>query len=944
MGLLPPSPSSRHLLPGLLALSAAVALVGFHAWAELRVAESRLRSALPTRAEAAAREVDALVSGVLVTLDRLAEGPGAGCDEDLRERLLLLPDLADLHRVGAQGATECTLRGLAPDGIVQVAGRRVGTPLAVARPGVSGGAEWVVPVEAEGGGLRGLLRVEELVRRTAAMTLAPGEVVLVADTLGVVVSHSGDPTRWIGRTVRDLGPGMPGAFRVPSGDDVRTRHRILEERGADGVVRAWAGVPLEGTPWAVLVGAPREAIVAPIRASALRNAGFAFLVLLLLAAALGPARPRPAPADEDPDPGAERRALDDVALRIRLVLGASGALLWDWDLATGRLHRNEGLRTLMGITEHEEGWGRASLGFIPEPDRSRVRAGIDRVLEGAHAEWSDEFPVETPDGRLLRVRERGHIIRGRDGVALRVVGTTTDLTEERRRSAEARGLEERYASIVRSAPFGIFLARADGRLLEWNEALERVLGRNWTPSDPPVLGRDFAPETHLHALVQEMRTEGGISELQVHHSHPDGSERVLRLSLTFSRAGGEELLEGLLQDVTDRHRFADRMRHAQKMEAVGRLAGGVAHDFNNLLTVISGEARILLANPTLDPDQRESIEAVLEAGTRGARLTRQLLRVSRRQPVRPVALSVNEVVGRVQGILIRLLGERIVLTTRLDPDLALARADEGELEQVILNLVLNARDALPDEGGRIEVRTGMRRLGITDVLERPGLSPGRYVVLSVEDDGTGIEPEIVSRIFEPFFTTKVAGKGTGLGLSMVYGMVTRVGGSVEVVSRPGEGTTVRVYLREADAGDRASPPAPVAAGPDEGGAPGRIVIVEDEDAVRRMAFRVLERAGHEIQVFARPAEAEAYLSRADAPVDLLVTDVRMPELSGHDLADRVRRVHPELPILFVSGYPEEADLKARLGDPRSAFLPKPFTPDALLGAVRRLLHVGAREG
>ncbi len=946
MSQIPRASSHRDLLLVLVAVSAAAALVGLHAWAELRVAESELRSGLPLRASAAGEGIRSVLDGALEGLSLLEADPGEGCGGALPAELRLLPELADLHRVGPGGGTLCTVRGLAPEGMPPGAGRKVGTPRAVARPGVGGGAEWVVPVEAEAGTLRGLLRVGEIVGRTAAMTLAPGEVVVVADTAGVVVSHSRDPTRWVGRPVTDLGPGLAGLVRRAGPE----RGPVMEEQGADGVVRAWAGSPMEETPWVVLVGTPRSAVVAPIRASALRNAGFAAL-LLLLGAAARPFRDRHGSrgrVSETPGPAgdgvAERRALDDVALRIRHVLGASGALVWEWDLATGRIHRNEGLRNLLGITDHEKGWGPASLGLLPEPDRSRVRSGLEEALEGDAAEWSDAFPVETPDGRLLRVRDRGHILRGRDGVATRVVGITTDLTEELRRSDEARGLVERYASIVQSAPFGIFLARADGALLEWNEAFERILGRSWTVADPPGLGRDFAPGTHVHALVQEMRAGGGIAEFQVQYPHPDGSERILQLNLTFSRTGGEEVLEGLLQDVSDRHRFADRMRHAQKMEAVGRLAGGVAHDFNNLLTVITGEARILLADPTLDPDQRESLEAVLEAGTRGTRLTRQLLRVSRRQAVRPAALSVNEVVGRVQGILVRLLGERIVLTTRLDPDLPLARADEGELEQILLNLVLNARDALPDEGGRIEVRTGMQRFGATDVLDRPGLSPGSYVVLSVDDDGAGIDPEIVSRIFEPFFTTKGAGKGTGLGLSMVYGMVTRVGGSVEVASRPGSGTTVRVYLREADAGDRIPPqPLPVT-GPDEGDAVGRIVVVEDEDAVRRMAFRVLERAGHEIQVFARPSEAEEYLVRPDVPVDLVVTDVRMPGLSGHELADRVRRVHPGLPILFVSGYPEEADLRARLGDPRSAFLAKPFTPEGLLAAVRRLLRPGALRG
>jgi two-component system, cell cycle sensor histidine kinase and response regulator CckA len=378
------------------------------------------------------------------------------------------------------------------------------------------------------------------------------------------------------------------------------------------------------------------------------------------------------------------------------------------------------------------------------------------------------------------------------------------------------------------------------------------------------------------------------------------------------------------------------------MEAVGRLAGGVAHDFNNLLTVISGEARILLGED-LPPDLRESLEAIVEAGDRGSGLTQQLLAFSRRQVVQPVPLDLNDVIGRLDRMLARLLGEKVEMRTRLAEALDPVVADFGEMEQVLMNLAVNARDAMPD-GGVMEVATGTFELTWEDRGRHPGLDPGRYVVLSVRDEGTGIDPAHASRIFEPFFTTKPVGKGTGLGLSTVYGIVHRAGGKVEVESLPGAGTTFRIFLPVADAEAEAAGTGRKPRMSAHMAGEGTIAVVEDEEAVRRMAFRILERGGYRVLTFEGPTAALRHLKDPDVRVHLLLTDVRMPEMDGDELADRLREVRPELLVLYMSGYPEESGVDDRSLDRRTGFLAKPFTPDQLLERVRTLLTVNAPAG
>ncbi len=622
-----------------------------------------------------------------------------------------------------------------------------------------------------------------------------------------------------------------------------------------------------------------------------------------------------------------------------LVLRATRDMIWDWDLRTGRIHRNEALRTFSDGREVDASDLELWFGRIPEPDRTRVRRSLEEALEQGDSIWTQEYPFNRGDGRRARILDRGYVVQGDGGNPIRVVGVMSDVTEERRRSDEVRRARDRYESILRHAPFGVFLAAADGVILEWNPALERILGESWAGQVPRRKAHQFFVDPRdFETLAAQARNEGTIIGCETRWRKSDGEEIHVRLTASAFLERGRIALEVLAEDVTERRRLGEQVRQAQKMEAIGRLAGGVAHDFNNLLTVISGEARFLLSGEMsagIDEEVRESLEAIQEAGDRGGGLTRQLLAFSRRQVVQKAPLDLNEVVRKLERMLVRVLGEQVELTTDLAREVRPVVADAGEMEQVLVNLAVNARDAMPD-GGTLEIQSTNIRVPEGGRGPYPGVEPGDHVVLTVRDEGMGIDPRTRGRIFEPFFTTKPVGKGTGLGLSTVYGIVTRGGGIVDVESQPGEGTIFRIVMPAAT-GEVPRPRTPPEAGVTGATVDARIVIVEDEDRVRRMAERILDRAGYRIEGYGHPEEAIEALGRPDLEIDLLITDVRMPGLDGEEMADRIRLIHPDLPILFISGYPEEMAVQERSNAPLSDFLAKPFTPESLLARVQLLL-------
>lgn len=411
-------------------------------------------------------------------------------------------------------------------------------------------------------------------------------------------------------------------------------------------------------------------------------------------------------------------------------------------------------------------------------------------------------------------------------------------------------------------------------------------------------------------------------------------DNLMRLSAAVDRE---------LREASGRRQFRrleEQMRQAQKMEAIGRLAGGVAHDFNNLLTVISGYSDLLLADSHLQEPDRMALQEIRKAAERGSALTCQLLAFSRRQALAPKLVRLNELVLNMEKMLRRLIGEDCELLVVAGANLGDVKIDPGQLEQVVMNIVVNARDAMPT-GGKITIETANAELTREYAITHLDVKPGRYVMLAVSDTGTGMSAETRSHVFEPFFTTKEAGKGTGLGLATAYGIVKQSGGSIEIYSELGQGTTVKIYLPKLDPVSgilQVEPPAKVVGGSET------ILLVEDEARVRRLICEILGMRGYRVLETANGEEALRISASYAEPIHLVLADVVMPEMSGPDLAKRILAVRPETRALFVSGYTDEAIVHHGILPSDAVFLQKPFLPDALLRKVREVLDIAPNNG
>jgi PAS domain S-box-containing protein len=531
-------------------------------------------------------------------------------------------------------------------------------------------------------------------------------------------------------------------------------------------------------------------------------------------------------------------------------------------------------------------------------------------------------------------------------IVLNLAGGLTALLAQALRASRERlqATHEDLERFVEAIPDVLYVVDTAGRLCLWNRRLEVVTGLGAAQ----LAGRRLAAlvvedtrEVVTAALADGM--ERGRFEVEATLRGPDGALVPHHWTGAALRdtAGTVVGLTGVGRDVTERARAAEilrqresELRQFQKFDAMGRLAGGVAHDFNNLLTVVMGRSQLVLSQlATADP-LRPHLEMIEETAQRAAALTRQLLAFGRKQALEPRVLDLNAVVAGVVGMLERLIGEHLDLVTALDPALGAIRADQGQLEQVIVNLAVNARDAMPT-AGRLTISTHNEDLDAARVSAHPGAAPGPYVVLTVRDTGAGMDAETRLRVFEPFFTTKEPGKGTGLGLATVYGIVKQHGGIITVDSEPGHGSTFIVYLPRVEAAVTAADVVPGAWSPT--GGEETILLVEDEEDVRALAAEILRRQGY--RVLTAPAGEAALrlaVSHGD-PIHLLLTDVVMPGMNGPDLAALVTMMRPATRVLYMSGYAEEtAGLEG-------ALLRKPFGPDALARRVRRVLDQAVTE-
>src|SRR5579859_593843 len=447
-------------------------------------------------------------------------------------------------------------------------------------------------------------------------------------------------------------------------------------------------------------------------------------------------------------------------------------------------------------------------------------------------------------------------------------------------------------------------------------------------------------------LVQKAVDEAlaGGQRYNINHRivRPDGTERVVHEQgeVLFDGAQGPIRMVGTVQDVTEQRSLQAQLLQSQKMEAIGQLAGGVAHDFNNLLTIISGYGQLLLENDKLDAPVRDHIKEILKAADRAASLTRQLLAFSRRQMLTPQVLDLNAVVGNVDKMLRRLIGEDIDLVTQLAPDLGRVKADPGQIEQVMMNLAVNARDAMPG-GGKLTLETVNANLDESYTHTHFPTQPGPYVMLAVSDSGIGMDAATQAHMFEPFFTTKEKGKGTGLGLATVYGIVKQSNGYIWVYSEPGQGSTFKIYLPRVEA-DIAESPAEETS-PVVHQASETILVVEDEVALRSLVKGVLRGKGYTVLEASHAEAALSICEKHTGPIHLMVTDVIMPQISGRELATRVANSRPEMKVLFMSGYTNEGIVHQGVLDRDTAFLQKPFTPSSLARKVREVLDASPKN-
>ena len=500
-----------------------------------------------------------------------------------------------------------------------------------------------------------------------------------------------------------------------------------------------------------------------------------------------------------------------------------------------------------------------------------------------------------------------------------------DITDQKLAAEEIEGL----AKFPSEDPYPVMRIARDGAILYANAACEQILSNSSHGPDDPACNP-------WHQWALDALASGSTKQVEV-----ESEGRTFSFAVVPVTDAGYVNLYGA--DITDRKRAEEQLRQAAKMEAIGRLAAGVAHDFNNYLAAIKGYAALILEDLPAGDDARDDVAQIAQAAEAAIQLTRQLLAFGRRTPVRPQVIDLNRIIAQTAESLNPMLRENIQLAIRQEARPANINADPVQIQQIIINLAINARDAMP-QGGLLTIETANVQIDAADAEKCPGAAPGRYVALSVNDTGTGMDEEMLQHVFEPFFTTKPAGEGSGLGLATVHGIVEQSGGHITVESEPGEGTTFRICFPAVDTRDEAADESPAGreAQPPPGGAE-TILVVEDEEPVRRFVVKALTKSGYTVLDAGEPAEALLVARDYDKAIHLLLSDVVMPGMSGPQLAQKLRPLRPGIPVLYMSGYPRDVFLQR--GAPETDLLAKPFSPEELSKAVREALDAaGKRAG
>ncbi len=611
-----------------------------------------------------------------------------------------------------------------------------------------------------------------------------------------------------------------------------------------------------------------------------------------------------------------------------------------FDESRNRLYISPQIEAMLGFSADEWlGDPGLVLKQLHPDDRERVLAEVFQSRDTGKP-FCSEYRLLARDGHIVWVRDEAIVMRDKAGHPCFMQGLLLDISEQKRKEEMLQKNESKFRTIFERVAVGIALVSIDGQLVESNPALREMLRYG----EEELRNRVFNEFTHPEDAAIDVDLDQELIagkrdhyQIEKRFIRKDGGVVWCQLNVSFIRGGQQErpFTICMVEDITERKRLETQFFQSQKMETIGRLAGGIAHDFNNLLTVIKGYTQLSLSQIQEGHPCRENIEEIKGAAERAAELTNQLLTFSRRQILDMKVLDLNTIVRGLEKMMGRIIGEDIEMVTVLDDRLGRVKTDPGQIEQVILNLVVNARDAMP-AGGKLAIETANMVLDETYARTHIGVTPGSYEMLSVSDTGCGMSPEIKELIFEPFFTTKEEGKGTGLGLSTIYGIVRQSGGNIWVYSEPGRGTTFKIYLPRVEEETGALPVHDDTDHLPKGNE--TVLLVEDDSSLRALAARVLRYQGYKVLEATNGHEAIGVArENTQERIHLLLTDVVMPYMGGRELVKRMKTLHSEIRVLFISGYTDHAITFHAGLKPGTPFLQKPFSPTALAKKVREVL-------
>ncbi len=584
---------------------------------------------------------------------------------------------------------------------------------------------------------------------------------------------------------------------------------------------------------------------------------------------------------------------------------------------------NEALEEVTQCSAEEIARGHL-LDFFGKEDRRKVKNSVQHAFTNGKATIEVDLKAKDKSTTPYLLSGRGVAVDGQNYL----VGLGIDITKRKR-------LEEAFRDLFFYAPMGIFIIQ-NRKFRMVNPGFQKITGYG----EAELIGKDcltlatseFKEKIRLNAI--KMLKGKRTAPYEYQFLTKEGEIKWAMESVTTTSFNGKKSTIGYFMDITERRRLEDQLTRAQKMEAIGILAGGIAHDFNNLLTALMGYGELM----KMDLDKKDPhyyyTEEIMKTATRGSNLTQQLLAFSRKQILQPRVISLNALVTNMERLLRRLIGEDIELVTKIDPDLGAVRADKGQIEQIIMNLAVNARDAMPN-GGKLTLETDDVFLDETYEQRHVEVKPGPYVMLAVSDNGLGMDAATQNHIFEPFFTTKQMGQGTGLGLATVYGIVRQSGGYIWVYSEPGQGTTFKIYLPRVDEPLETSEPQQVMVTDLKGRE--TVLLVEDDHALREVISRGLKKFGYKILEAANGGEALMICERQKEAIQLLLTDVVLPQMSGRELAERLRSLRSDMKVLYMSGYTENAIVNNGILKDNVGFIQKPFKVNVLVQKIREIL-------